>query len=89
MHFSPAILIELHKSCILPHWICSSIWAPPTNSVDLYFLEANQKFPIRMCSHKSKADYQYLYTCKFYNLPAHSTCFLQSCLIFLYKILHG
>ena len=66
MHSSPAFLIKLFKSLIM-----FFIWVPSLNSVNLHSLEATQKFAIRMCSHRWKANYQYLL--KLYNLPTLST----------------
>ncbi len=49
-HASPSTLLKLYKSLIFPHFTyCSSLWDPPSNSVDAALLERTQRFALRVC----------------------------------------
>ena len=87
-HASPSTLLKLYKSLIFPHFTyCSSLWDPPSNSVDAALLERTQRFALRVCSRDWKAGSDTLLTrlC-FFPLFTHRSI---SKLIFLYKVIHN
>ena len=51
-HSSPATLLQLYKSIVLPQLTyCSSVWAPSSSSGSMCKLESVQHFALKVCLH--------------------------------------
>ena len=75
-HSSPATLLQLYKSIVLPQLTyCSSVWAPSSSSGSMRKLESVQHFALKVCLHLHAV-----------HLPSLSTRYALAKLTLLYKI---
>ena len=57
-HSSPATLLQLYKSIVLPQLTyCSSVWAPSSSSGSMRKLESVQHFALKVCLHQWNSNY--------------------------------
>ena len=84
-HFSPATLLQLYKSIVLPQLTyCSSVWAPSSSSGSMRKLESVQHFALKVCLHQWNSTYSDCLHAV--HLPSFSARYTLAKLTLLYKI---
>lgn len=88
-HHSPlSVLLKFYLSLILPHLTyCSSVWSPPSSSLNSRVLDRLQYFALKMCMQKWSSEYSSLLLTL--NLPSLSAHHDQAKLLLLFKINHN